>query len=258
MQRKNSFSVVTLPESAQKIVSSYQQCTLAGKTFPVPYFMNEKGKKGLRVSVGKGTAQEIITETIRLAKKYGFDLSSATPSTIRSFMIAKEIGIDCSGFVAWILDVLVQKKLHKRLWQVLDFSMLPLRAQLKRHIRPIENISVRVLTNEKNSRTIPNLTMIKVGDMVRMFNGHHILLISEVTYNNQDKAVSFRYVNSTEYKDRKYGIHEGSVRITKPTKYLVDQKWDSGKEKHNFIFETIKKYYEDSRVVRLKALQGQL
>ena len=246
--------IKTLPASAQRIVARYTNLPIGNKTIVTPYFMNEKGKKGNRVFIGKGTSQEIKQTTEKLASQNKFDVYAASEEQIRSFMINQELGIDCSGFIAWTLNELTKEKFNKPIWKVLEFSMLPLAGQLKRYLRPVENISVKVLTHASNSDTIKDLRQIRVGDMLRALNGHHILLISEIEYDKQHTPIRFKYVNSTEYKNKKYGIREGLVEIKDINKYLVEQKWIDEEQGVNWIYNAVKNFENDSRIVRLKAL----
>lgn len=245
---------VKIPSSAEKVIDHYTHLNINGKKVIAPYFMNEKKKKGRRVSVGKGRPEELEKETLRLARKYKFDLQSATPNDIRDFMIEHELGIDCSGFVVWVLNALVKEKLRKSIWNVLSYQTLSLPARLKRLLRPVENISVRVLTNDSNSIRIDDLKDIRVGDMIRIFNGHHILLITEIIYDTKGNPKEFTYLNSTMYKDNYYGVRKGHVKIKHIHKYLVEQEWIDGENGINWIYDEVKDFKDDSRIVRLKAL----
>ncbi len=251
---QGAYKKSTLPKSAQRVVEHYYNINLGGKKVVTPYFMNERGKRGRRAFVGKGTPEELEKATQQTAKKHNFNLHAATASQIRAFMIKHELGIDCSGFVSWVLNAIVREKRKKSLWRYINFQMLPFVARVKSKVRPVENISVKVLTHPKNSTHIESILEIKVGDMIRIYGGNHILLISEMTYDNGGNPVGFKYVNSTMYKDQHYGIRTGTVKIQDKNKYLIGQEWLDEEKGINWIYNEIKNYEADSRIVRLNAL----
>jgi hypothetical protein len=244
----------SLPLSTQKIIDHYANLSLGGKKVITPYFMNEKSKKGRRVSVGKGTPEEIEKETTRFAKKYGFNLQEATAESIRTFMIQHELGIDCSGFVTWVVNELVKEKVHQPIWKTLSYRMLSPLAQIKRLLRPVENTSVRVLTHQANSISIPQMIDIHIGDMIRIFNGHHILLITEITYDKKNNPIVLKYVNSTMTGQKLYGILTGTIQITKPEGSIIEQKWMRHAYGSDWNYKAAKDYCNDTRIVRLKVL----
>lgn len=247
-------SAIQLPPAAEQIIDAYLHLKLGNQTVRTPYFMNEKGKRGTRAQVGKGTAQEIENAVRRVAQQHGFSLDHAQPEEIRQFMIQHEIGIDCSGFAAWILNELVKDRHYKPLWQCIDFGMHPVKAHIIKRLRAIENISVRTLTDPANSIPITDLKKARVGDMIRTRNGHHILLIREIGYTQAQQPSYFRYINSTEYDGTRYGIRGGVINIINPNGTLLDQQWIDDESATNWIYESTKEFPEDTRIMRLKAL----
>lgn len=241
---------ILLPIEAQKIINRYSELQIADKKIITPYFMNKKNKKGRRVSVGKGLPSEIEREVIKLAKKYNLNLYTSSAEKIKEFMIKNEIGIDCSGLAAWILNELVKEKVSKPIWKSLSFKMLSPMAQVKRHLRPIENVSVKVLTDMNNSIVVKRLLDIRVGDIIRVLNGHHILIVTIVEYDEKSNLSQFSFINSTMHLSEYYGIRKGLVQVTHKDKYLVDQKWIGD----SWIFDSVKNFKEDSRIMRLKVL----
>jgi hypothetical protein len=244
----------TLSDSANSVIHRFSHLNLGGKEVVTPYFMNERGKKGRRVYVGKGHPAEIESLTKSLAEKYDFNLDKASSEEIRDFMISHEVGIDCSGFVVWVLNEIAQEKSGVPIWKLIDLRMPSILGKFKGILRPVENISVRVLTHPDNSAHILNLNDIQPGDYIRTLGGHHILLISEVYYEDNIPK-EFTYINSTMYKDKYYGIRKGRVLITNPDKYLIHQDWiDDGENGINWVFDAVKNHEEDSKIMRLKAL----
>jgi hypothetical protein len=245
--------VLRLDPSIQAVIEGYLNLRLAGKQVVAPYFMNTPGRKGRRVSVGKGTAQELERETVRLAKKHGFDLTAASPDQIRDFMIYHKLGIDCSGLVAWASHKLIRQQNQGSLWRRIRYKGHPLRTTIIRYVRPVENISACLLTDGINAHTIQNLSDVRPGDIIRLLNGNHVLLITEVGY-KQDTPAHFKYVNSTEYGGVKYGVRYGRIDIVKPSGRILDQMWVDGENDVNWIFNAANNFPDDTRIVRLKAL----
>lgn len=246
--------VTTLPVKVKQMLEHYANLGIGGKRVTTPYFMNPKNRKGRRVSVGKGTPKALEKETIRLAKKYNFDYQKATAEEIRAFMIEHRLGIDCSGLVAWTLHTLLQDKLNKPLWPALQLSGHPLRIFIAKRLRPVENISARVLTDKVNAQTIHDLRQVKPGDIVRSLNGNHVLLITEIGYDVDGTPLYFTYINSTEHSGIKYGVREGLIQITQPAGHILQQEWIDGENGVNWISAAAHDYPEDTRIVRLKAL----
>ena len=246
-------AVATLHSAAQQVIEGYLNLNLGGKQVVAPYFMNEPGRKGRRVRVGKGTAQALERETVRLAKKYKFDLEAASPEQIRQFMIRHQLGIDCSGLVAWILHELTRQSTGRLLWNDIKFTGHPVRVSLMRRLRPVENISARLLTGEHNAVTVNDLREVRPGDIIRSLNGNHVLLITEVGY-KKDQPAYFKYINSTEYGGVKYGVRYGRINIAYPDKHILEQEWVDGENGVNWVFKAAKDFPEDTRIVRLKIL----
>jgi len=238
---------------AQAVIDSYLNLRLGGKRVVAPYFMNTPGRKGRRVAVGKGTPKELERETARLAKKHKFDLKAASPDEIRDFMIGHKLGIDCSGLVAWLTHELTRQQERGPLWRHIRYQGHPLRVAIIRHIRPVENLSARLLTDTVNAHTIQALSEVRPGDIIRSLNGNHVLLVTEVGYKNGIPA-HFKYVNSTEYGGVKYGVRYGRINIVKPDEHILEQTWVDGENGVNWIFNAANNFPNDTRIVRLKAL----
>lgn len=215
--------------------------------------MNTPGRKGRRVSVGKGTPKELERETIRLAKKYKFNLDAASPDEIRGFMISCKLGIDCSGLVAWLAHELSRQQGQGSLWRHVKYKGHPFRIAIVRRLRPVENLSARLLTDSSNTDTIQSLSDIRPGDIIRSLNGNHVLLITEVVH-KQGIPAHFKYVNSTEYGGVKYGVRYGRIDVVEPRGHILEQKWIDGENGINWIFDAANDFPEDTRVVRLKVL----
>lgn len=236
------------------VIEGYMQLRLGGKLVTAPYFMNTPGRKGRRAAVGKGTAAALERETIRLARKQHFDLDGATSGQIRDFMIAHQLGIDCSGLVSWIAHALARQQMNRSLWRSITYRGHPLRRFAVKRLRPVENLSARLLTDVVNAQTIYNLREVRPGDLIRSLNGNHVLLITEVASDNLGTPLHFAYVNSTEYGGVKYGVRYGKIDVIKPNGHIIEQTWIDGENGVNWVFKAAVDFPGDTRVVRLRVL----
>lgn len=236
--------IKTAPEKVQAYIDLYFNLPLNGKKVPCPYFINIKKMKqrmGLRVLIGKGTPEEIISETLIYEKLRGVDLSSMSVDEIRRFMVKRHIGIDCSGFIVHILDYWLRSTNKKHLWQYLKYPQQSFYRRFSRMLRPVENISAHLLTGDFNTTEIKNLQDIRVGDLIRcrvpkrhknLAPGHHVMIINEIEYENE-KVVAFSYVHSTRQFDEQHGVRKGRVVVVDPKAPLHAQQWlEEYKGKH--------------------------
>lgn len=240
-----------LPEVAQEVINNYKNLPLGKEGVVCPYAKNFKGVRGgLRVMLGKGSPQEIAEEVILLAKQRRCDLAEKSPQEIREFMESRGLGIDCSGLVVHVLaaaNPAILKQVSAR-----SFWKSPLRFFIAK-LRPVENISVKVLTNKKNSERIADLNAIEVGDMIRTRNGDHILLVTEIE--KAETSVSkISYTHSTSFYGDAHGVRTSAIAITKPTEPLEKQAWDEVDETgKNFSLEGYIEGKEDSGIFRLNS-----
>ncbi len=177
----------------------------------------------------------------------------ASIEEIRDFMIRNKLGIDCSGLVAWTAHALVRRHTNRSLWRSIKYKGHPLRAAVIRHMRPVENLSARLLTDEINANVVRDLHSVKPGDIIRTLNGGHVLIITEV-HHKQGAPSRFRYANSTQYDGTEYGVRYGAIDITKPQGHILDQTWVDGENGVNWIFKAANNFPDDTRIVRLKVL----
>lgn len=248
-----------ISNQAQSIIESYQNIPFGKKTVLAPYFMNLKGQRGgLRVMVGKGTVDEIIQEVKVWAQVKGFDLRKAKPEQIREFMINMGIGIDCSGFVVYVLNEELKSRGMGSVWKYLNFSNKSLFTKIKRFLRPVENIGAQFLTSDENCIKIKNLNEIRPADLIRakgkQKNAHHVAIITEVQRDETNTITQFTYAHSHRFYEHENGIRIGKVEITDLKKPLKDQKWIDDLNGRNYMLEDLLVEYEDNGIRRLKFL----
>ncbi|MBN1331828.1 C40 family peptidase [Candidatus Dojkabacteria bacterium] len=253
--------IESLPESVLNLAQKYFELPLGGKKVVCPYFMNiKKQRAGLRVMVGKGSWAEIVHETKVWAQLKGFSLEKAGEGEIREFMMKLGIGIDCSGFVVYLLNQWMKELNKSSIWHNLKYKENGLYFTFRRFLRPVENISANLMTSELNCFKITELNDIVPGDLIRakgkQNNAHHVALITKTYKDKSGNLEKFDYIHSHRFYEKENGVRQGSVEITKPTESLKDQKWEDHYNGKNYMLEDLLVDYEDNGVRRLKFLQN--
>jgi len=218
-----------LSKSALKIIENYLSLPFTHVQGVVcPYFNNKQlGQRGqLKALVGKGTPEEIVEEAEIIAKKKNINLEEINAEETKQFLVEKNIGIECSGFITNVLfekykdsNINFFKKIHiptKNIWRKIISRM-----------RPVENINVLTYFDEHNSHEVKKLEDVKSGDLIIMLQTknlerNHIILITD---KNNDKI---KYVHATRWSSEgkhNHGIRRGKIKITDPTKNILDQIW---------------------------------
>lgn len=186
--------VLNISATGQKIIDSYLNMSIAGKVITCPYYTNlKKERAALKVFLGKGSAQEIINETKFLSQKENIDLARFSEERLYRFMVENNLGIDCSGLTMHILKAAYKEKsinLFKKI-KVVSFLKNPWR-WLVSQLRPIENISVRILADGKNSFLLKSLNDALPNDLLIRTNLRHVYLITKTEKENGIiKKISF-------------------------------------------------------------------
>lgn len=223
-----------------------------------PYFNNAKlGQRGqLKVLIGKGTPEEIVEEAKIVAIQYRsnvfdkngiFSAHVVHPAEhekvecIRQFLVDNNLGVDCSGFVTNVLRKYFQETKEVDLAKTLFVT--PKKSFLRwiiSRLRPVEQISVNVYADDKNTAVITDLKTIQPGDLVVILktgpnkNHNHILLVEEVDYNKIKYAHARAWSSEGKYG---HGVSRGTITIANPEKGLLEQIWEE-KEKTNENNET--------------------
>lgn len=238
----------SLSPLAQKTIHDYFNLPFANVAgVRCPYFNNARlGQRGqLKVLIGKGTPAEIVEEAKIISLQYRqgiFDknglyaIHSDHPAEheqaecIRQFLVDNNLGIDCSGFVTNVLQkhFLETKKidLAKKLFITPKKNFL---RWLIGRLRPVEQISVDVYVNDKNTMMINDLRMIQSADLIILLktgvnkNHNHILLVTEIN------GSIIKYVHARAWSSEgKYGhgVSEGLITIINPNQGLREQVWE--------------------------------
>lgn len=236
-----------LSPKAEQIIHDYFNLPFRGIAgVRAPYFNNTRQRERgqLRALVGKGTPQEIVEEAKIISIQYHAGLfdrqgdcclydahtgKPVTPDDLRRFLIDRQLGIDCSGFVTQAL--LAHFRETKGINFTKKITIIPPGKIIRRliaRLRPVENLSVAVYASDANSAPIRNIREIKPGDLVIMLKTgprrerDHILLITDVP----GDAIYYAHARAWS-REGKYGhgVARGIITITKPTGALIEQTW---------------------------------
>ncbi|MHB8443235.1 MAG: hypothetical protein ACYDAS_02625 [Patescibacteria group bacterium] len=187
-----------------------------------PYYINKHSAKLKKpVYVGKGSPEEIeklvykLSGNKKISGKDRFDI-----------LKKHNIGIDCSGFITYILDSRVEKKFNTHIWTIIKKrSMNPMR-MLAYKIKPTTSkMNAHTLTNNINTIKISTIKDVKPGDLIKINGGRHIAIISQVEYKQNKKSElkvsKIKYWHSTEG----IGVCEGEIKIKDENRGLGAQEW---------------------------------
>ena len=230
-----------LSPAAEKLINQYFNMPFPGVNgVRCPYFNNSRRRSRgqLRALVGKGTPEEIVAESKIISIQHHLGIfendcsvckQNISPDDIRKFMIDHDLGIECSGFVSQAL------RAHYRETKNIDFArriyIYP-PAKFFRYLisilRPIENISVQVLADDKNSAVV-ELKDAAPGDIITMLDTqpgkmrNHVLLIRDASKDKIEYVHAMAWSSEGKYG---HGVAKGTIEIIYPKDNLLEQRWD--------------------------------
>ena len=220
---------LSLSASAQQIIDSYLKMKIGDKIIACPYFINRfHTKAGLRVFLGKGEAREIIEETTLIARQKNIDLKTVSKQELYQFLTKHHLGIDCSALATYILKAEYKEKKQINIISrihIISFWKNPFRYLIS-SVRPIENISVRILASNKNSQEIKNLNQILPGDMIVHHNLRHVLLIKKTEKEN-NVIQKITLIHATRPIKKEYqgpGVYEIKISFEDLQKQVNEEK----------------------------------
>lgn len=235
-----------LSPEALKILNEYFNLPFSGVSgVRCPYFNNARLRQRaqLRVLAGKGMPKEIVEEAQIISLQYHVGLFDKTgacclhgehehkiaPEEIRKFLVDHNLGVECSGFVTQILRAHFKETKNIDIAQ--KFHKVPVRNLLRliiSKLRPVENISVKTYTDDRNTKIVNSFSELQAGDVIVLLgiktdNGrNHILLVTE-NLNGEIKYVHARtWVSEGKYG---HGVAEGTIQVVKPAGGLLEQNW---------------------------------
>ena len=190
------------PQLLTSLVNQYQ-LNLGDKKVWCPYWM-DNWKKSIRgPHGGKGTPSEITQTATQLAKQQDVSLQKLSPRQIRQFMTQNRLGIDCSGFIYYLLDQIHIQLRHQK--------NPPNPARFR--------CNANCLTNDTNTSSI-NFSQEKLqpGDLIRIHQGRHVAIIVQLS------PSQITYAHSSS-KTATTGVHYATINIIHPHKDLSHQHW---------------------------------
>ncbi len=192
-------------------LDEYLRMEINGIEIACPYWMNKirEGKVVLRgFANGKGTAGEIKEEILRNIK----DLQAYMDDKNSLYKLAKRerIGIDCSGLSYRILDKLSDMGYAKETMP--GFSLDEVFSG------GIDRTNVIRFTSSEYAVPVEKISEVKLGDIIRMMRGKHMLVILA------KNSTEIKYIHSSKSTEI-YGVHEGIIKIKDWSKSLEKQKW---------------------------------
>lgn len=232
-----------LSPQAQKTIYEYLNLPFPGLAgVKCPYFNNSAlGQRGqLRVMIGKGSPREIVEEAKIISIQYNsgvLDKNGACPheggdhdkaQRIRRFLIDRDLGIDCSGFVSHVIRA---HFLETKKFDILrKIKKSPSKNPLRRIIsllRPLENINVSTFADPRNSSAV-KLNEVRPGDLIILLETgpkndyNHIILVTETG----EKAIKYAHARKWPAEGRYgHGVYEGEIKIKNPGAGLPEQEW---------------------------------
>ncbi|MBI1888841.1 MAG: hypothetical protein HYS15_02825 [Candidatus Spechtbacteria bacterium] len=233
--------IQSLPQSAANVIDAYWKLKAAENTYVrCPYFRNPRSGRerwGLAAYSGKGSPEEIEVELKIIEKLERKDFSKMRDTEIRDIMKKRKLGIECSGFIARVLDGWTRDFYKKPVYRLLKFERSGL-GFIFCKLRPYTHLDVPTLVHAKNAKEIFNFRDIMPGDILR-FNSivDHAILVTCTERDAANNLQKICYAQSVLEETRegvKYGIidiiHTNSNR-------LADQRWREEPETGHTIQE---------------------
>ena len=219
---------LTISKEYLDIINQYANLKLENKEITVPYLINKKNNKDLRVMVGKGNPEEIKMEAKIWEKLKGLDFNIMSREEIKQFLTDKRIGIDCSGFIVQTLDLLYLMKYKKHIFNKFNIGTKNILSILRFKLRPVENLGADLITNKDNTDII-EVSNVKPYDLIRSKAasklGDHVMIVTKVDYDDNNLPVKIEYVHSTPHFGDLNGIKFGEIKIRAPRRGLEEQEW---------------------------------
>lgn len=203
-------------KALQDLFYSYTHLLIGGKEVVCPYWMNNL-EKGIYGPIGgKGTPKQIEEITASEAEKEKVDLFKMNAEEVVLFMRMKKIGVDCSGFVFWMLDALDREKGGNGIGDDIPDS----RGKVVEY-----RANTMMLTESKVSFPVATVSEVKPGDIIRMRRGKHIAIILSIFY-EKDKMIKLEYAHSSGNIHTKVsGVHKAEIFVINQDLKLEQQEW---------------------------------
>jgi len=254
-----------LPNRALSVIDQYRHFTIGNSVCSVPYFNNKtaRARGALRAYVGKGSPKDIYEEVESFLNKEHLPADQLSDTSLKKLLVDHNIGIDCSGFVYYVLNAYNEESDKGSIDKHLSFiNCTGILGKIRCSLRPAENCDVATLAHDKNSNIV-SIADLKPGDLITMIsasvdetdNEHdHVLVIHQTDYQNFFPTKLY-YSHAVAYpEDGVYGngIRQGTIEVPSPNISLTSCRWiEDGKEgQNNRIF--IRANRSNTEIRRLK------
>lgn len=236
----------TLSSQSLKTINDYLHLPIGGVFVNCPYYNNRRAgmRAGLRVLIGKGSAEDIVEEAMLIALREKIDLKKLDATGLKKFLVDSHLGIDCSGLAYHLLDAELKSRGLGGLNKHLKFPFIknPFR-KLLTLFRPVESAGVRTISHEQNSVEV-KLSDVKPGDLIAILgtgekqDRNHVLIIHKVTgvpspFEGEGLPagkgeVVIHYTHSMQWpSDGQYnhGVRQSEIEIIDKNKNILEQIW---------------------------------
>ncbi len=193
----------------------YTHLLIGGKEIACPYWRNRLILGLTGPFGGKGRPEQIVEATKEAAQEAKVNLQSMSEKEVLAFMKRKKIGVDCSGFVFWLLDALVKERGGRGM-----ADLIP---------RPPGTLAQRQASADKltsRNLTVPveKVSEVRVGDTIRLDGGKHIAIVLKVE-REKGAVKTIEYAHSSE-RTAIEGVHQGRIKIRDSSQSLAAQEWE--------------------------------
>lgn len=231
-----SMKTKSLTPQAQQVIKEFLHLPFKEQDINCPYFNNRRvGLRGaLRVLVGKGSAKEIVEETVLVGLRDKVNTRKLSNEKLKKFMVDHNLGIDCSALAYYILDAQMKAMRKGSLRRAIKLSRVrnPLR-KLVALLQVIKNVNTATLASSANSKKI-SLKKVQPGDIIILMgygkkkDRDHVMVVNEVEYEDNGLPTVVHYVHALRWNsDGKYdhGVRMGKIEIDNWGKTFLDQRW---------------------------------
>lgn len=213
-----------LDGQARTVLDLYLALPLGSKP-SCPYFNNRrrKSRSQLRVLKGKGTPQEIAEEATISALHCRIGIASLSTDKLKEFLIAQDLGIDCSGLAYHVLNAYCAEKTGKKISSFVRSNRTGLLGRLVARLRPAENLGAASFANPRNSVEI-KASEAKPGDIITFIGTgkdgtyNHIVVITGVEKTPAGSGTDTRLTYAHSYAwpsdgTTGHGVREGDILV---------------------------------------------
>lgn len=216
----------------KSIIDAYLKINILNRKLNCPYWSNKlkDGKVVVRgFANGKGSAVEISQQlNILIEAQKDKEVIVNNIAEFNKFAKRNRVGIDCSGLVYRILDYIS----GNRMAEIFTGG--------------INKTNADRLTSMEKALPISKLREAKIGDLIRINNGKHVALITDISPD------TITYIHTSSRLTFIKGVHPGEIKIRNLDAGLGQQEWlELTAEGENFG----RKYFQENRgdgVFRLK------